>query len=474
MKKVMIASIISLAGSVMAFISMFFPFVLVPGYSSLSGIQLITNLYRSVSLKTEDSSLEGIHMFFRSSSVSLLVSLILFAVSGVLVAIYLSKKNKKIFDFSVVSTIIAFVFYAIQLSSNNLLISDFFGILTSAFENSDKTLSYCVPDISGDSLGIGAKMLAVFGALAVISIVMSKLFAYSEKIKMSQIQTPLSLAFKQFARNKLALLGLSVLGFLFLFCFYGPVFSSNALLATNVGIAQEPPSWQYIFGTDDCGRDIFSRIMYGGRISLEVGFVVVFVEIIIGTAVGGIAGYYGKFVDNILMRVVDIFLSLPMLPVIIILGAVMMDLQIPPEKRIYYIMVVLGIFFWPGLARLVRGQILTLREQEFMVAANALGLRDRTKIFGHLVPNAFPNVIVTATLDIGGVILYESVLSFLGLGVAIPFPSWGNIINAVNNPENYSRPWLWIPAGIMILITVLSINLVGDGLRDANDPKMKR
>ena len=214
---------------------------------------------------------------------------------------------------------------------------------------------------------------------------------------------------------------------------------------------------------------------HSARISLEIGVVVVLIEIFIGTVVGGLAGYYGGWVDNLLMRVDDIFLSLPMLPVVIIIGAVMMDMKVEPSKRIYFVMLVLGLLFWPSLARLVRGQILSLREQEYMVAAEALGIRDRHRIFRHLVPNALPNIIVTATLDIGNAILMESALSFLGLGVAAPYPSWGNIINAVNDPNDFAlRPWLWIPAGLCILCTVLAINLVGDGLRDAFDPKMKR
>ena len=237
----------------------------------------------------------------------------------------------------------------------------------------------------------------------------------------------------------------------------------------------EFPTKEHWLGTDVYGMDIITRLMYGGRISLMIGFIVVLIEIFIGVVLGGIAGYFGKWVDNLLMRIVDIFNCIPSTPLIIILGAVMDALKVDPQVRMIYLMLILGFLGWPGIARLVRGQILSLREQEFMVAAEATGLSVYRKIFKHLVPNVIPQLIVIATMSLGGVILTESVLSFLGLGVKFPFASWGNIINAVSNVHVMTNYWfVWIPAGFCILVTVLGFNFIGDGLRDAFDPKMKR
>ena len=204
-------------------------------------------------------------------------------------------------------------------------------------------------------------------------------------------------------------------------------------------------------------------------------FIVVIIETLLGVIIGGFAGYFGKWIDNLLMRLVDVFNSIPSTPLIIILGAMMDSLRIDPQVRMIYLMLILGFLGWPYIARLVRGQILSLREQEFMVAAEATGLSVYRKIFRHLVPNVIPQLIVVSTMSLGGVILTESVLSFLGLGVKYPFASWGNIINAVSNVYVMTNYWfVWIPAGFCILVTVLGFNFIGDGLRDAFDPKMKR
>lgn len=235
------------------------------------------------------------------------------------------------------------------------------------------------------------------------------------------------------------------------------------------------PSKEHIMGTDGHGMDILTRLMYGGRISLRIGFIVVIVETILGVMLGGVAGYFGKFWDNFIMRIVDVFNCIPRLPLIIILGAVMDQVRTPPETRLNILMLILAILGWPGVARMVRGQILSLREQEFMTATEATGIRVSKRIFKHLVPNVMPQLIVICTLNLGYVILLESVLSFLGVGVKFPFASWGNIINAVSNVHVMSNYlFVWIPAGMLILITVLGFNFIGDGLRDAFDPKMKR
>ena len=190
---------------------------------------------------------------------------------------------------------------------------------------------------------------------------------------------------------------------------------------------------------------------------------------------GGISGYFGKWVDNLIMRIVDIFYCIPSMPLIIILGAAMDAMRVNPTVRMIYLMLILGFLGWPGIARMVRGQILSLREQEFMTAAEATGLSVSRRIFKHLVPNVIPQLIVSVTMGLGGTIITEATLSFLGLGVKFPFASWGNIINDVNDTYVLTNYWfIWIPAGVCLLVTVLAFNLVGDGLRDAFDPRMKR
>ncbi len=235
------------------------------------------------------------------------------------------------------------------------------------------------------------------------------------------------------------------------------------------------PSKEHWLGTDATGMDMFTRLMYGGRVSLLVGFVVVFIAMFIGVILGGLAGYFGGVVDMVIMRLVEIFFCIPTLPILIILGAIMDELKLGGSARLIYMMVVLGVLSWAGIARLVRGQILSLREQEFMVAAEATGLSVNRRIYRHLIPNVIPLLIVTATMSLGSTIITESTLSFLGLGVKYPTATWGNIINAVSTSYDMNNfPWLWMPAGFCIVITVLAFNFVGDGLRDAFDPRMKR
>ncbi|MDO4619106.1 MAG: ABC transporter permease [Lachnospiraceae bacterium] len=235
------------------------------------------------------------------------------------------------------------------------------------------------------------------------------------------------------------------------------------------------PSKAHPLGTDKNGMDMLTRLMYGGRVSLYIGFIVVFIESLIGVVLGGLSGYCGGWVDNLIMRIVDIFYCIPSLPIIIILGAAMDAMRVDPQIRMIYLMLILGFLGWAGIARLVRGQILSLREQEFMTAAEATGIRASRRIFRHLIPNVIPQLIVTMTMSLGSTILTEATLSFLGLGVKFPFASWGNIINDVNDTYVLTNYWfIWIPAGFCLLATVLAFNLVGDGLRDAFDPKMKR
>ncbi len=245
--------------------------------------------------------------------------------------------------------------------------------------------------------------------------------------------------------------------------------------ATSVINQFESPSKKHIIGTDGNGMDLLARLMYGGRISLLIGFVVVAIEVVLGIIVGGFAGFFGGWVDNILMRFVDIIYCIPTMPLYLIIGSIMDFYKVDASIRIFYLCIIMGVIGWVSIARIVRGQILSLREQEFMTACEATGIRISKRVFKHLIPNVIPQLVVFASMGVGEVILAESALSFLGLGVKYPAASWGNIINAVNDSYVMTNYWfVWIPAGVLILLTVLAFNFIGDGLRDAFDPKMKR
>ena len=305
--------------------------------------------------------------------------------------------------------------------------------------------------------------------------------AQALELNLEKVITPGQLVLKRFLRNKLSIIGIVILVAMFLFSFLGPLFTGyrpeQVFIDYEADLIQMylRPSAMHWLGTDGNGMDIMTRLMHGGRISLTIGFVVVTVELLIGIVLGGLAGYYGGFLDAVIMRFVDIINSIPFLPVMLIIGAVVDELNVDKTKNIYILMLVLGLLGWTGIARMVRGQILSLREQEFMVATEATGLSISRRIFRHLIPNVIPQLIVIATLGLGGIILTEAALSFLGFGVRYPVPSWGNMINAVNEPFILkSYLFTWVPAGFLIFITVLAFNFVGDGLRDAFDPKMKR
>ncbi len=325
--------------------------------------------------------------------------------------------------------------------------------------------------------------------------------------------SPARMVAKRFFRSSLSIVGLAMIIFVFLFSFLGPVITDavwgygetevfkiprqSQLLSTSTFEGADgkiyqyydksistisvkaPPSSEHWLGTDTNGFDILVRLMYGGRISLSISFITIFLEIILGTILGGIAGYYGGWVDQLIMRIVDIFACLPGMPILLVLSAVIASIEsIPAEHRIYYLMGFLTLISWTGTARLVRGQLLSLREQEFMLAAETTGIRTGRRIFKHLIPNTIPQLIVTASLGLGGIILYESTLSYLGIGVPFPRAAWGSMI-ALADPSKGQEilayyPNMWLPAGILIIITVLGFSFVGDGLRDAFDPRQKR
>ncbi|TQR35782.1 oligopeptide ABC transporter permease [Brevibacillus brevis] len=282
-------------------------------------------------------------------------------------------------------------------------------------------------------------------------------------------------AFLRLKKKRLAMVGLVFLLVMAVGCFIGPFFSPYASGKINTAMINKPPSFSHWLGTDSLGRDILTRLMQAGRISLTVGIASMVLSVSIGALLGALAGFYRGWVDQVIMRVADVLMTIPGLPLLFIMGAVLSEWKIPTDYRIYIVMVMLSLIGWPGLARMVRSQMLTLRESEFMQAAEVLGLRDRRKLFFHLLPNLTPLLIVVATLNVGGAILSESVLSYFGLGVVPPTPTWGNMMDAANTLIDFQkRPWLWVPPGIAIFATVISINLLGDGLRDALDPKQKR
>ena len=320
--------------------------------------------------------------------------------------------------------------------------------------------------------------------------------------------SPMMLILRRFFRSKLSFVGLIMIIFLFLFSFLGPVvyqrwgettqdqsevvkeipldytmYDENGKEIQITQVLEHSsllnslarPSKDHLLGTDADGYDVFVRLMYGGRISLTIGFIVVILETIIGVILGGLAGYFGGWVDQIIMRVVDVFNCIPTLPILLIASALIDSWNLDPDKSIYILMVIITIFSWSGIARLVRGQILSLREQEYIVATEVMGLPTWRRIFVHLIPNVMPQLIVSMTLGLGSVILYESTLSFLGLGVQPPKAAWGTMISSSNDPNVLKyHANLWLPAGLLIVVAVLGFNFVGDGLRDAMDPKAKK
>ena len=323
-----------------------------------------------------------------------------------------------------------------------------------------------------------------------------------------KLMSPTQMVLRRFFRSKLSVIGLVMIISLFLFCWAGPLFYTKweardidetrttvyakseieykdengdtvvfeQIIETDsrINVLARPGS-NHVLGTDETGRDVLARIMYGGRVSLTISFLAVFVITILGVIMGGIAGYFGGAIDNIIMRICDILMCLPGFPILLIVGTLLDAMGINLQYKIYFLMGFLTIISWSGTARLVRGQILSLREQEYMVAAEAMGYSTKRKIFKHLVPNVMPQLIVSMTLSLGSMILYESSLSYLGLGAPDEYAAWGTMINAASKPDilqNYFN--IWGPPGICIVIAVLGFNFIGDGLRDALDPKMRK
>jgi peptide/nickel transport system permease protein len=270
---------------------------------------------------------------------------------------------------------------------------------------------------------------------------------------------------KNLKRNRMAMAGLALVLGLFVVSFFAHWLSPYDPNSIDLKQVLMPPSHAHLLGTDTLGRDVLSRIIYGSRVSLKVGFVAVGLATLIGLVVGALAGYYGGWVDAALMRLVDLMLCFPAFFLILAVIAVL-------EPSIWNIMAVIGLTSWMGVARLVRAEFLSLREREFVIAARALGASDLRLIMRHMLPNALAPVMVSATLGVAGAILTESALSFLGLGVQPPTPSWGNILTAGKDNIEIAW-WLSVFPGLAILITVMSYNLLGEGIREAIDPRLK-
>lgn len=277
--------------------------------------------------------------------------------------------------------------------------------------------------------------------------------------------TLISLFWQRFKKNRLAIFGGVIVFLLFAISIFAPYVAPYNPDAINVKHVLEAPSFSHPFGTDDLGRDILSRVIYGSRISLSVGFVAVGIATVIGVILGALSGYYGGWLDTVIMRFVDIMLAIPTFFLILAVIAFL-------EPSIWNIMIVIGVTSWMGVARLVRAEFLSLREREFALAARALGASDLRIIFRHILPNAMSPVLVSAVLGIAGAVLVESALSFLGIGVQPPTASWGNILTI--GKDNIEIAW-WISVfpGIAIFITVLAYNLLGEGIRDSIDPRLK-
>ena len=267
--------------------------------------------------------------------------------------------------------------------------------------------------------------------------------------------------------NKRIIFGVTIVTIMAIVAILAPVIATYNPLEMDLSSETrlQAPSWEHFFGTDNLGRDVFSRMVYGSRISLSVGFIAVFISLLIGLLLGGLSGYYGGWVDAVIMRLVEVMYCFPtfflIMMVITFLG-----------PNIINVMVVIGLTSWAGLCRLVRAEFLTLRERDFVSSAKVQGIPDIRIIFRHILPNAMAPVYVSATLSVGGAILVESALSFLGLGVQIPTPSWGNILTSGKNYIDYAW-WLTLFPGLAILITVLSFNLIGETLREMLDPRLR-
>ena len=273
---------------------------------------------------------------------------------------------------------------------------------------------------------------------------------------------------RRLKQNKLAMISLFILILIVGACIFVPMFSKYSMYEVVAADANQPPSAKHLLGTDKIGRDLFVRLFYGGRVSLGIAIAVTALETIIGVVLGSMAGFFGGIVDTIISRISEMFMCFPFLMICITLQAIF-------GTSIMTLITILAVLSWPSIARIVRGQILSLREMDYMEACRALGISNKRQIFKHLFPNVLAYIIVYVTLSMASVILTETSLSFLGLGVSMPTPTWGNLIQEARNLLVLQKKWwYWIPPGSAIFLTILCFNILGDGLRDAIDPKMQK
>jgi peptide/nickel transport system permease protein len=268
---------------------------------------------------------------------------------------------------------------------------------------------------------------------------------------------------KAFVRNRIAVIGLFLIVLLGLLALLAPIIAPYDPIEQHIIDRLQPPSAEYLLGTDELGRDLFSRLLYGARISLVIGFVAQSVSLTIGIVLGLLSGWYGGWIDDVIMRITDIFFTIPGLMFLIVWVTIF-------EPGPLSIFLALGLIGWPGLARVMRGQVLTIKQLEYVISAQALGASTRHILIRHILPNAIAPMIVLAALGIAGAILSEATLSFLGLGIQIPSPSWGTMVQLGKNYLPTGQWWLAVIPGLVIMITVLGFNFLGDGLRDALDP----
>jgi len=272
---------------------------------------------------------------------------------------------------------------------------------------------------------------------------------------------------RRFLKNNLARLGFIFLTLFVLIAIFAPILSTYARDSIDLMSIESHPGLKHFLGTDELGRDVFTRLLYGGRVSLGIALSATVLQLLIGVTLGCISGFYGKWIDNAIMRIVDTVMCFPFFVIAITIAALI-------GPSVWNVILIIGLLQWTGVARIVRAEILSLKQSEFIEAARAMGLSNFEIITKHLLPNTLSPVIVNATLSVAQGILMEAGLSFLGLGVKQPQPSWGNILSAAQSMRVLQYEWwLWIPAGLFVFLSVLSINFVGDGLRDALDPKMK-
>jgi peptide/nickel transport system permease protein len=293
----------------------------------------------------------------------------------------------------------------------------------------------------------------------------------SVQVKPVKSMSPWAIARRKFVKNKLAMTSLFFLIIVTIVSFLAPYILTTDITRINIGQMSLKPSAEHWLGTDKSGRDVFTRLLYGGRVSLLVGISCTFFVIVFGTIVGSVSGYFGGRIDSMLMRFTDFVLNFPFLVFVIVLGTIFFG----KLNGLWVLIIVISVLSWGGVARIVRSKILAEKENEYILAAVSIGCSPFKVIIKHLIPNVLSTIIVQATLLFAGMIVAESGLSYLGFGVPAEIPSWGNMLSFAREPDVLQgKPWIWIPPALAITLTILAINFVGEGLKDAFNPRSRR